>query len=335
MINQQIKEKAVILISLVGIAFSLFYYVFNGYYFDDFTRAGVDLIVFSMLSANLLFFYFSRNVVVASFVGMASIIIFIYFIRNYTGLSSYLWIYPMPWIAFFLLGFRLGLLASVLFGVGVFFLLETHPNEAFFQGRMVGMDVLASLALMTVLLALYEFMNSIYQRELLRLSQTDPLTGIYNRLMFEEFVEQEIERKRYHRPLSLMMIDLDHFKKINDTHGHLIGDRILTEFAKLIQNNIRTADKFARWGGEEFTLLLPETPLHRAGAMGEKLVKLVRESPFHEGLNMTTSIGVAGLEEDDNMDSLLRKADTALYQAKNRGRDQVFQYDDDRTEVSA
>lgn len=158
---------------------------------------------------------------------------------------------------------------------------------------------------------------------------TDSLTGIYNRRFFYDLAKKEVARaKRYGNPLSVVILDADHFKRMNDTYGHLIGDQILINLAKLCQENIRSLDIIARYGGEEFVILMPEVSCADAQKSAERLRKLVAEtSMVTGGLNvmMTVSLGVACWDGANvlDFDALLARADRALYQSKESGRNRV------------
>ena len=171
------------------------------------------------------------------------------------------------------------------------------------------------------------------QNELQRLARTDPLTGLFNRRRFFEIAEKEFaESIRYDRPLSVIILDLDLFKEINDTYGHLVGDQALIHIGKLLLKASRTPDTAARYGGEEFVVLLPETEGANAKIFAERLRKLVEDSPIQSGNNtihFTVSIGVAGKKttaEVETLDQLISQADQALYKAKGKGRNQVICY---------
>lgn len=169
--------------------------------------------------------------------------------------------------------------------------------------------------------------------ELQRLASTDPLTGLLNRRRFDELAQAEIERaSRYARPLSLLLIDLDHFKRINDTHGHAMGDVALQEAARRLLAAVRSTDRVARYGGEEMAVLLPETPLAEAQELAERLRRVISDLPIsHEGLavRVTASLGVASFQAaDGDIAHLLGRADAALYVAKQQGRDRVVVADD-------
>ncbi len=161
-------------------------------------------------------------------------------------------------------------------------------------------------------------------REVEYISNTDQLTVIANRKRFEEEIQQEISRaRRYKHPLSLALFDLDLFKDINDTHGHGAGDQVLKSTAELVRSNIRSVDCFARWGGEEFTLIFPNMLLKDAVLACEKLRKLIQQHEIEPGLSFTASFGVSLLQDGDSFEDLLRRADNALYRAKGKGRNRV------------
>ena len=169
--------------------------------------------------------------------------------------------------------------------------------------------------------------------EIRLLSRKDSLTGCYNRGYLNEHLQHEIKRaSRYHHPLSVALCDIDHFKRVNDTFGHLCGDMVLKEFVKCLLSLIRSdMDWLARYGGEEFLLVLPETTFKNAGRLAERLRKQISKKTFKwegEKITITASFGVTGLDkkvpdEDFLPDDLIETADQYLYQAKNSGRDRV------------
>lgn len=162
------------------------------------------------------------------------------------------------------------------------------------------------------------------QEELQHLAATDTLTGLRNRRAVSAFTEMEIKRaERYGQALSLVMFDIDQFKRINDTFGHLAGDDVLIHVAKLIGERIRASEILARWGGEEFILVLPETDMESAVHLAGELRTLMQEYVFPQVGTVTASFGVTQYSRGDSMDSLLHRADIALYRAKESGRNRV------------
>ncbi len=174
------------------------------------------------------------------------------------------------------------------------------------------------------------------QNELQRLAYTDPLTGLFNRRHFFDVAEHEFSRSnRYKHSLSFIILDIDLFKGINDTYGHPAGDQVLVHLGKLLDNITRGTDTVARFGGEEFIILLPETDSKVAHIFGERLRQLIEDSPIHfdnETISITVSIGVAVRnyteKEESSFDQMISQADQALYEAKNAGRNQVVCFGD-------
>jgi diguanylate cyclase len=164
-------------------------------------------------------------------------------------------------------------------------------------------------------------------RRIEELADLDELTGSYNRRCIMQLLDDEIEQSRMaSKPCSIALIDLDWFKRINDVHGHPTGDEALRTFAITIFANIRPADRFGRYGGEEFLLLMPETSGEAAARMLERLRMIVAEldwSAFAPNMNVTISAGVAALRDNDNADTFLARADSALYSAKAQGRNRI------------
>ncbi len=165
-------------------------------------------------------------------------------------------------------------------------------------------------------------------KQVQQLAITDSLTGIYNRHHFFDLATREFERaRRYGRSLTLVMWDIDHFKIVNDTFGHLVGDQVLRVVAERSRKNLREVDVLARYGGEEFVALLPEAHMYHAREVGERLRVAIGEHPIlvrDNEVKITISVGVAALEAGcPSLEILLDRADQALYQAKNAGRNRV------------
>ncbi|KAF2960845.1 diguanylate cyclase [Thermotoga sp. 38H-to] len=157
-----------------------------------------------------------------------------------------------------------------------------------------------------------------------KLSVTDELTGLFNRRKMDEELEKEFHLwKRHRRPFSLLMIDIDDFKKVNDTYGHLVGDDVLKRVARLLVSSLRASDVVARWGGEEFLILCPETTLNEAMSLAERIRTKIEGETFENGLNVTVSIGVCEMKDHETIDDLLKEADDNLYLAKQRGKNRV------------
>lgn len=174
----------------------------------------------------------------------------------------------------------------------------------------------------------FVYSNQDLQQKLRVLANTDPLTGLPNRRAFFTKAEIEFKRaKRYDRPFSVLMIDIDFFKNINDTHGHGVGDEVLQIFSKMLTECSREVDFLGRYGGEEFIVLLPETSVKdiriRAQRMIDETQKLVIHTP-QTNFSFTISVGLTQLQHsDESIGSILKRADEALYRAKELGRNQL------------
>ncbi|MCK5097352.1 MAG: GGDEF domain-containing protein, partial [Desulfobacteraceae bacterium] len=157
----------------------------------------------------------------------------------------------------------------------------------------------------------------------------DQLTGAYNRRAYDKRAQEEMDRfLRYGNIFSLLLIDADHFKNINDTYGHAVGDKCLKEIIRRTMTLLRKVDMLARYGGEEFTIIMPETDKDAAKQAAEKIRKNIEKIEFvykEEKVKVTVSIGIAQIsKEDKKFESLFERADIAVYKAKSNGRNQVF-----------
>jgi polar amino acid transport system substrate-binding protein len=195
---------------------------------------------------------------------------------------------------------------------------EDRINYTWIYGIVLG-------ALFIISIFVYrQFEMGKYHKKLLRMATTDPLTGLCNRIRLDEkLLECHEYYKRTHRTFSVMIMDLDHFKRINDTYGHLIGDKTLVNLSQLVQDNIRNIDIAGRWGGEEFMIICPETNLDGAKQLAEKIKSIIEECDFPHIHTLTCSFGVSEGREDDRIESIVGRADKALYQAKEGGRNRV------------
>jgi diguanylate cyclase (GGDEF)-like protein/PAS domain S-box-containing protein len=165
------------------------------------------------------------------------------------------------------------------------------------------------------------------REQLSKLASTDHLTGLFNRRAFSDRLEHDIARARRHgRPLSLALFDLDHFKLVNDTHGHQVGDRVLAEFAGRLMDERRDGDIIARVGGEEFAWIMPDADGTGAELCAERARRAIADTPFPAVGNLTTSIGVCAFDNADSAQQLFRQADLALYWAKSGGRNAIMRY---------
>jgi diguanylate cyclase (GGDEF)-like protein len=223
------------------------------------------------------------------------------------------------------------------FDRGQWSLAIVKPPERIYASRVLGIAItlLATVAALVYLLASERAVHDRVQMdkrlELQEMASdfrfratTDALTGLNNRLRFNEAMSLEISRaQRYGTPLSLVLFDIDHFKLINDTHGHLAGDKVLVELSRFVARQIRDVDVLARWGGEEFAILLPESDASMACQFAQKLRESLEGLQFDEVGVVTCSFGVAQFEHADLAKTIVSRADKALYRAKLNGRNRV------------
>jgi len=208
--------------------------------------------------------------------------------------------------------------------------LRAARRERRFTAREVGFcEIVAEAAANALERAhLFESIQKANER-LEYLAITDGLTGLYNHRHFHERLEEEFERaRRYRVPLSCLMLDIDDFKQVNDTYGHLQGDNVLREMAARILRTVRKSDTVARYGGEEFVIIMPQTGAHGAAAEAERLRHVLGSAPYEgmpEEVRVTVSVGVAVLEQDAMRDceAIIRVADGALYRAKHKGKNRI------------
>ncbi len=161
-------------------------------------------------------------------------------------------------------------------------------------------------------------------KQVRHLAVTDKLTQLFNRIKIEELLHREIERsKRYTNKLSVILIDIDHFKEINDRYGNLSGDTVLKTFAKIMKDRTRKTDITGRWGGEEFIIICTETASAGAAVIAENLRKTFENHTFKEEGIVTASFGIAEYKAEDTVETVIARADSSLYTAKNNGKNQI------------
>ncbi|MBS3994642.1 MAG: GGDEF domain-containing protein [Alkaliphilus sp.] len=185
--------------------------------------------------------------------------------------------------------------------------------------------VLPFLAIDFILIILLILMIKRFVRDELEIAVNyDPLTKIHNRNFYYESLKREtIRAQRYGKPFVLIIFDIDHFKNVNDTYGHDVGDIVLKELSRLCGYNVRKSDILARIGGEEFSVLAPETDITSGIVLAEKFLNIVNSHEFEKVKHITISIGVAQYVAGDSLDDVFKRADIALYKAKNNGRNRV------------
>jgi len=234
------------------------------------------------------------------------------------GHAGLYWAYPAAAALFFLLPLREATLFNSLFLVGMSVVSFIKFPEADFW------RITFSLGLTCVFVMIFAWLIGRLQTELTRLATTDPLTGCLNRSQLADVLNTQIQmRERYERVCSIVLMDLDYFKLVNDRWGHLAGDRVLQELPRRILKRLRDSDQLFRVGGEEFMVVLPETRQKDADQLARDLLTSISATPFCDDIKVTASASVAEVEKGETWSVWLNRADQALYEAKARGRNQV------------
>jgi diguanylate cyclase (GGDEF)-like protein len=234
------------------------------------------------------------------------------------GLSGALWAYPAVAFVYYMLGTRLA--SYIMLGLcpGVVLVAATQVDPALL------MRFAATIALTWLLSLAFSANTDRQRRELAELACRDPLTGAGNRREMEAELRRAVHLKERHgTPYSLIILDIDHFKRINDSYGHQTGDRVLIALTERIQERLRQTDQLFRAGGEEFVILLPETGVAQARQVADELAERVRSSALAGIEGITASLGVAELDAAESLDGWFMRADNSLYAAKAEGRDRV------------
>ncbi len=247
-----------------------------------------------------------------------------------TSRSVFAWILTIPIICYLLLGLRTGLWMSGAFvALGVAGYSTRHLDGSLLDNLVVLVNVTFSALAMILFSHVYERSRVRNEQRLIDLASTDSLTGLANRLKLAEvFARERAHAVRDGKALSLMLFDLDHFKRVNDRYGHEAGDQALRHVAWLLESRLRATDLFCRLGGEEMAILLPGAGLAQAAATADELRELLAKTPLEldggDSVVLTFSAGVATLGRDgEGLDGLLSTADRRLYEAKGGGRNRV------------
>lgn len=235
-----------------------------------------------------------------------------------TGIVGVLWAYVVILNFYFLLNWRPAALA-----VSAFIVVEALISYGHLDLNL-WLRVVVTMILAAGLTGAFSWLLTEKQAQLIILATTDPLTGCSNRTQLNENLsEAAYNSHRYRIPASIIILDIDHFKAINDTQGHSGGDKILVAFSGLLQSRIRQSDKLFRYGGEEFIILLPNTRIKDAYALAEQIREEIEAHDFSIGHPVTISAGVAEVGHSESWDHWLDRADGAMYRSKNNGRNLV------------
>lgn len=258
----------------------------------------------------------STNITLSIFFVMLMIVISDSLLNR--GMIGLFWAYPSILFFSFVVSQRLATIyVSILFVYTSLFVVFLFDIEIALRAIIV---LIVTIAFTRI------FLNAIYRlrEKLIEQSNLDPLTGAFNRRAMDERLDEAIERKRrINIPATIMIIDIDHFKDINDNFGHAIGDKVLMDFVALIKKRLRRMDQLYRIGGEEFLVFTPDTQKTGAIILANEILALVSKTDFIKNCQITVSIGVSTLEDDEKIEDWIKRGDKHLYFAKENGRNQV------------
>ncbi len=263
--------------------------------------------------------------------------LYLILVRSMPDGSSLLWFLLLPPMFMFCVGLRLGsiLFVCFLFLLGLFFCTPLDRYLVHDFPISLRLRCLASMAGSYIFALLAELMRYNTYKALRQAASllehhalTDPLTGLGNRRDFQNYFQaNQAQAARLNREFSVALVDIDFFKTVNDNHGHEVGDHVLCHLTAVLSKHLRGGDRLFRWGGEEFVILMPETPLWEARKIAERLREAMEHAAYvmedKTSINLTISIGLCSGSPFDNIETYLRGADENLYKAKNSGRNQV------------
>lgn len=314
----QYREQVFYKLSIAGIILILPFAVSNLMKGEN-LLATFNFLVILILLIDAIYRHFRRELPIAPAVAFIAIILNISLTIIEINLIGILWIYPTFILMFFVLTRKT---ANI---IGIFsIILITGMAYYSEQSIQATTRVLASMILTVIFVNMIVKIIVELQNKLRDSSIIDELTQAYNRRYLNDALENAIARlKRYDNNISLILLDIDHFKKINDTFGHSAGDHVLKELVQIIWGTLRTIDMVFRMGGEEFIILLPETTLSNATQVAEKLRLKIQEKPIVNSTKVTISAGVIQLDKSESIDELMKRVDELLYKAKNSGRNRI------------
>jgi len=299
-------------------------------------RYGLLLTSFGMLATSntILFYYHKRYLFAATILStLISALLLYLLLTGGVDNSGVLWYYAYPPIILSLFGSRKASFITVLFFSISFYIIETEnfpfktsSYSSAFMSRFISTNIVLYLLMLFYEIERHKSVNSLKELTIKyrELAQRDTLTQLLNRRGIEPLIESQFNiAKRGGHNFSIIIADLDHFKRINDSCGHAVGDTVLVEVADIINTALREQDFVSRWGGEEFLILLPETDCNGAKKVCENLREKVQEHQYNsdnENLGITISLGAACFSDNTTVEEIIRKADLKLYEAKESGR---------------
>lgn len=323
-------DEAIILSISGAIAVSILPFVFVRLMQGDIALGIVNACAVIVTSCFFIHVWLTRKTIVARW-GISLLSMFVMLSTVYLkGSQQVMWVYPAMTIIFYLLSGYIAAWICVVFMTAIIIMIAPEVSNIFMLKFVIS-------ALTTFLFCFaFSARMRVQASFLSKLAVTDGLTGAGNRRAMEEKLEDTIARLERYPSLkcSLILIDIDYFKKINDKHGHAVGDQVLVQFAKIVQKRIRASDGVYRYGGEEFLILLENTSVLEAMKLASDLREDIEKSDWHiDNLRVTASAGVAQRIPKENSSTWIARADAALYKAKASGRNCCLTSDADTVEL--
>lgn len=317
MLKRTTSEIILLMISAFAvIAISPFIYL--RFIVDDYVMAALDAVIVILMSLFFLFTYKTRKADLAKLIFAILIICAIILIIALRGQSHTYWIYPTVIAMYYMLPEKSAIAICIAAISVILFILYPSINNIDFFTILMTLTLTSFFSY--IIFSNYNKTNA----KLALLATVDPLTLCGNRRALDSVLLDTLSAQRREKSsISLILLDLDHFKKINDTYSHATGDKVLVDLVQLMSRHTRALDSIFRYGGEEFILVPLKVDWVAAELMAEKLRKLVEEHEFTDNIKITISIGVAQYKTEEAAESWIARADHALYKAKNAGRNQV------------
>ena len=320
--TRELKDTAMRGFSFIGLVV-LPFISYISFLMDNSLLAIFQMIFWGILLVNLAFINRAESAKFPALVILLPLFALLLYIITLGVFDLIYWIFVFPMVSFFLLNSSMGLFFNVVFIIFLSVVIAFKTNN-FSDQTLASVTIIISYATVSAIAYLRErYRKKILER--LRISSyTDFLTGVGNRRRFQSNLEKQIHiAQRHKRPFSLMVLDADFFKEVNDTYGHPTGDQVLIGLVDLVKTLLRVEDSLYRVGGEEFAVILPETSIEGAQVIAERVRTGVATHVFDSDITITVSIGLSESFDGAKVEDLFQAADRALYNAKKSGRDRV------------